>query len=202
MEFDWTVTTDEWGSETSWILRNLQSDEILRGENYDSDTEYTAKQCIPKQCYTITIFDDYGDGLSTGGTNPGYRLVVDGTVVAEAGGVNFGYQRAIQFGDCSPDEVECVPFKLKLQTDDWGNESSFTLSKDGVVVMNESGFEDNKDYQFSDCFKPSQCNKLEVHDSHGDGILNGRGIEVELDGDVKYKNGNFGYGVGFQYGDC
>ncbi|CAJ1944597.1 unnamed protein product [Cylindrotheca closterium] len=202
IEFDWTVTTDEWGSETSWILRNSQSDEILRGENYDNNKEYNAKQCIPKKCYTVTLFDDYGDGLAAGGTNPGYRLVVDGSVVAEAGAVNFGYQRAIQFGDCSTNEAECIPFKLKLQTDDWGSESSFTLSKDGVVVLDESGFDSNKDYEFSDCFKPSQCNKLEMRDSYGDGIANGRGIEVELDGDVKYNDGDFGYGVGFEYGDC
>jgi len=202
IEFDWTVTTDEWGSETSWILRNSQSDEIVRGEDYENDTEYNSKQCIPKTCYTVTIFDSYGDGLSVGGINPGYRLVVDGTVIAEAGGVNFGYQRAIQFGDCSTDEAECIPFKLKLETDDWGSESSFTLSKDGVAVLDESGFENNKEYIFSDCFEPSQCNKLEMRDSYGDGIGNGRGIEVELDGDVKYKDGDFGYGVGFQYGDC
>jgi len=201
MEFDWTIITDEWGSETSWILRNLQSDEILRGENYEDDTEYTAKQCIPKKCYTVTIFDSYGDGLSVGGTKPGYRLLVDGTLVAEAGGVNFGYQRAIPFGDCSP-EADCVPLKLKLQTDNYASESSFTLTKDGVVALDKSGFDNNEDYVFSDCLKPSQCNKLEIRDSYGDGITNGRGIEIELDGDVKYNNGDFGYGIGFQYGDC
>jgi len=180
----------------------MQSDVILTGENYDNDQIYNSKQCIPKKCYTMTVFDAYGDGLSVGGTNPGYRLVVDGSVVGEAGGVNFGYQRAIQFGDCSDAENECHPFKFKIQTDDWGSESSFTLTKNGEVALDRSGFENNKVYEFPECLKPSQCNKLTMRDSYGDGIINGGGIEVELDGDIKYKNGNFGFGIGFQYGNC
>jgi len=32
-------------------------------------------------CHTMTIRDSYGDGLSVGGSNPGYVLRIDGSVV-------------------------------------------------------------------------------------------------------------------------
>lgn len=201
MDFDFTLNTDDWGSETSWAMVDEQGNEYLNGGGYTDDDSYNTRQCIPTGCYRLTVSDSYGDGLSEGGTNPGYRLVVDGTVEEQVGGINFGFQQSIEFGDCSL-STSCTPFVFSLKTDEWGYESSFTLIKDGSVIWDESGFGSNEDYEFTECLDSKECNELTVYDDYGDGISNPGEIAVILDGEVKYRSGDIGFGISFQFGDC
>jgi len=54
--------------------------------------------CVPTtNCYTFTIFDDFGDGLSAG--IPGYYSIsIDGELLANA--VDFGFEQSAEFGAC------------------------------------------------------------------------------------------------------
>jgi hypothetical protein len=201
MDFDFLLNTDDWGSETSWAMTDVEGKEILSGGGFADDESYNTRQCIKIGCYRLTVSDTYGDGLSEGGTNPGYRLVIDGSVKEQAGGDNFGFQKSFQFGDCSV-SGSCTPFMLRLKTDEWGYESSFTLIKDGNVIWDKSGFDNNDEYEFTECLDASECNELTVYDDYGDGILNPGEIAVILDGEVKYQSGDIGDGVSFQYGNC
>eukprot|EP00980_Cylindrotheca_fusiformis_P006432 scaffold1375_cov137-Cylindrotheca_fusiformis.AAC.21 len=200
IEFVFTITTDEWGSETTWAMIDMKGKEILNGGDFENDRSYTTRKCIPTGCYRLNVFDSYGDGLSGNGSNPGYRLVIDGKVEAQAGREDFGFQESIQFGDC---DASCTPLLFKLKTDEWGYETSFTLIKDGTTVWDESRqFDSTEEYEFSECLDPNECNELSVYDDFGDGISEPGEIQVILDGETSYHGGDIGYGVSFQYGDC
>jgi hypothetical protein len=62
MSFDFTITTDAWGSETSWKLTDSTGSEILIGGNYANNESYNTKECLSNECYTMTISDTWGDG--------------------------------------------------------------------------------------------------------------------------------------------
>jgi hypothetical protein len=103
LDFHFSLTTDYYGYETSWRLENSKGQFFAGEENLQSDLAYNTWKCIPDDSYKLTIYDSNGDGLN-GGTNPGYTLTVDGSVV-EAYGVN------------------------KDHPLDFGNEISFNLGK-------------------------------------------------------------------------
>jgi hypothetical protein len=66
MEFDLTIRNDDYGNETSWEVIHSSGSTVVSGSNYDDDESYTNNKCTPDACYTMTIFDSYGDGLSEG----------------------------------------------------------------------------------------------------------------------------------------
>lgn len=97
IEFDFTVRTDKYGSETSWILKNSTNHRVLRKRNLQSNKSYQTKKCIPKGTYRLILKDSYGDGLCCGGSNPGYKLVIDNQTIAEGDRVNFGKKKKFSF---------------------------------------------------------------------------------------------------------
>jgi hypothetical protein len=120
LDFSFIITTDDHADETSWELVNSQGQSVVAfGEDYTSGTTYNIRQCIPDECYTLTIYDSYGDGMCCGSKKtPGYRLTVDGTILnAENGIVNFGFETGFDFGSCEdivfnvdpPDLIPAVP---------------------------------------------------------------------------------------------
>lgn len=59
-----TVTTDWFGSETTWDVTDDTSGSVLySGGPYDASTTYTESFCLGVGCYTFTIYDEYGDGI-------------------------------------------------------------------------------------------------------------------------------------------
>jgi hypothetical protein len=100
LDFDFTIRTDDYGNETSWEVTDSKGSVVLSGEDYGDNRAYETKKCIPQDCYSLTIFDSYGDGLSEGGSNPGYLLQIDGRTIDEAGGEDFGDSTTIDFGEC------------------------------------------------------------------------------------------------------
>jgi len=83
---------DQWGSETSWNLKNSAGTIVYQGGGYqDSDpnmpTLITQNWTLPSNnCYTFTIFDDYGDGFCCDYGNGYYRIETPtGTIIASGG---------------------------------------------------------------------------------------------------------------------
>jgi hypothetical protein len=207
MEFDFTIRTDDYGNETSWEVINSSGSTVVSGSNYDDDQSYTKKTCIPDACYTMTIFDSYGDGLSEGGSNPGYTLRIDGNVVEEEGAIDFGEEQNIEFGSCSGGGggsgggSSCIPVILNLETDDYGYETDlFLLADSGKLIWNANGFADNKNYQFTTCLDRSECATLDIFDSYGDGIMSPGGITLTVDGQAEYEGGDIEGGIIFRIG--
>jgi hypothetical protein len=208
MEFDFTIRTDDYGYETSWEVINSSGSAVVSGSNYAEDESYTEKKCIPEACYTMTIFDSYGDGISEGGSsNPGYTLRIDGNVVEREGGIDFGVQRNIEFGSCSGGGGgsggggsgggdSCVPVTLDLETDNYGVDTElFLLTDSGELIWNATDFADNKNYQYTTCLDRSECATLDIFDSWGDGIMPPGGITLTVDGQVDYEGGDIKGGI-------
>ena len=83
VEIKVNITTDNWGSETSWVIKEIAGNIILEGGQdgvYENNTFYSDSICVAAEgCYYFEIFDTYGDGI----IDPnGYELYVDDLLVA------------------------------------------------------------------------------------------------------------------------
>jgi hypothetical protein len=201
LDFDFTIRTDDYGDETSWEVTDSEGSVVLSGEDYGADRGYETKKCIPQDCYSLTIFDTYGDGLSEGGSNPGYSLQIDGRTIDEAGGEDFGDSTTIDFGECGGAADSCIYVDLEVRTDNYGNETEFFMFTDqGQLIWDESGLDDNEEYQFATCLESNVCATLNIFDSYGDGIESPGKIKLTVDGQLKYNSGNFGEVLEFHIG--
>mmetsp|Transcript_35524 Transcript_35524/g.86108 ORF Transcript_35524/g.86108 Transcript_35524/m.86108 type:complete len:579 (-) Transcript_35524:63-1799(-) len=211
LDFEFTIRTDDYGGETSWEVMGNGNQAVISGGNYEDDRVYVTKTCLPKGCYELEIMDDWGDGLSEGGRNPGYELKIDGRTVAQAGGEDFGSSTTIDFGDCggdsgsnggtNGDSSSCIPVELEVRTDEYGDETDFfLLTNKGELIWDEWGFGDNTLNQFSTCLERTSCATLDIFDSYGDGILSPGKVKLTVDGTVKYNSGDFDDGIIFRIG--
>ncbi len=93
-----TFSTDCWGGESSWVLRDDQDNILAEVATNDlsSQTVYTNDFCLPAGCYTMTIGDSYGDGLS--GIASGCAIDGNYSMVDNQGNVLFSMQTA-NFGN-------------------------------------------------------------------------------------------------------
>ncbi|WP_091984686.1 endonuclease [Pseudoalteromonas denitrificans] len=77
-----SLTTDKYGYETSWNLKNASSVEIAQGSNLANDKTYNETFCLVDGDYSFTINDSYGDGICCSFGNGSYDLSVSGTSLA------------------------------------------------------------------------------------------------------------------------
>ncbi|CDT29084.1 Endonuclease I [Vibrio coralliirubri] len=80
-----TLVTDNYGSETSWSLKNSFSQTLFSGSDYQSNTINEVEMCLADGSYTLEVSDSYGDGMCCSVGNGSYSLSVNGTVVASGG---------------------------------------------------------------------------------------------------------------------
>jgi endonuclease I len=79
------LTTDNYGSETSWSIVNSSSSTLNSGQGYSSYTSYSENVCLDDGDYVFTIDDSYGDGICCSYGSGSYNLVVVGNTVASGG---------------------------------------------------------------------------------------------------------------------
>jgi hypothetical protein len=90
-----SLLTDNYPEETTWTVADANGATVWSGGPYDdSQTEYVETTCLTLGCYTLSVMDSYGDGMSWGGVTGNYELVdASGAVLAEiVEGGNFGAQ--------------------------------------------------------------------------------------------------------------
>ena len=71
------LTLDDYGSETTWEVRNANNQVVYNGGPYADDADgelVTVNLCIEEGCYTFTIFDAFGDGICCGWGEGSYEL--------------------------------------------------------------------------------------------------------------------------------
>ncbi|MBN2683462.1 MAG: T9SS type A sorting domain-containing protein [Bacteroidales bacterium] len=104
------LTTDDYAEETSWEITDDVSGTVLYSgggySNWSSQT-YNYDFCFGEGCYTLTIYDSYGDGMD-GYVNDG-SFTISNTTISEVygtGGGNFGYETSVNFcvGEVSVEE--------------------------------------------------------------------------------------------------
>lgn len=83
------MTTDRYGSETTWKLFNSANTVVAQGGPY---TDATASGAFPQadvnvtlnanECYKAVVYDAYGDGFDSGYGNGDFKVMVNGIAVA------------------------------------------------------------------------------------------------------------------------
>jgi endonuclease I len=74
-----SLTTDNYGYETSWTLTNKSNQQVASGNNYESSTSYNESYCLADDDYTFIIDDSYGDGICCTYGNGSYEFSLAGT---------------------------------------------------------------------------------------------------------------------------
>ena len=83
------VTTDQWGSETTWQIKNASGTVVASGGPYtDADSVGTFVQPdvnanLPNGCYDLFVNDSYGDGFDSGYGNGKIEVIAFSTAVAD-----------------------------------------------------------------------------------------------------------------------
>ncbi|HQP05252.1 MAG TPA: C25 family cysteine peptidase, partial [Bacteroidales bacterium] len=82
-----TLLTDNYGTETTWELSDNESQAVLysAGPYTNSVATFNYDWCLGEGCYTFTILDSYGDGMSGSswfGIPPGH-VTITNTVTSE-----------------------------------------------------------------------------------------------------------------------
>ncbi|MBW6484085.1 MAG: T9SS type A sorting domain-containing protein [Vicingaceae bacterium] len=76
------LTTDNFGSETSWIIRNTLGEIVLEGGGYSNVNGgqlITESLCLAEECYTFVLYDSFGDGFCCGFGSGNVLLTEDAT---------------------------------------------------------------------------------------------------------------------------
>ena len=99
---DLFLRTDSFAYETSLSL--VDQDRTVLGSyaGLMNDQDYTLTECVARDgCYTLTVFDTYGDGLD-GGIAGGFIVSFDG--VEQSRAMSFGSEVSVSMGDGCEEE--------------------------------------------------------------------------------------------------
>ena len=123
-----TLNHDNYASETSWDVRDAVGNIVASGNSYawmNGTTTYETL-CLPTGCYTLNVYDSWGDGMCCAYGNGGYNLADSAGSFNIAGG-SFAY-------------VDSRNFCVGGATNPCGNLShttiSHTIGANGAVTFN------------------------------------------------------------------
>ena len=155
-----SVTTDCWGYETYWELRDVGNNLVANGGNqefvlpggtqtatqtdlgaYGDQTTVNTTLCLAVGCYDFTIYDDYGDGMegtSSGCSSNGSYTITDSaaSVLASIQTVNFGDSETNHFcvGMIDPCTNPLVANFTNSSPEINGNDGSISITVSGGLA--------------------------------------------------------------------
>lgn len=208
--FQLDLTTDQFGSETSWVLRRNSDGATLSESNYGNEQTFVEQACLTNsECYTFTIFDSGRDGLCCSFGRGSYSVTYGGDVIH---GGSFSSAEEVSIGACGRDNPisgTCsqglVPIDLFLRTDSFGFETSLQLvDQNGTPLEVASGLASNTDYGLTECVDPQGCYTLTIFDSFGDGLAGGTDglFIVSFDGVEQDSATSFGSQISVEMGNA
>ena len=92
---EFALNTDNYGSETSWTLKDAGGATVESGSGYANNQTYTFAWALAAGDYTFTINDSYGDGICCGYGQGSYSLASGATAIASGG--SFGSSETTAF---------------------------------------------------------------------------------------------------------
>ena len=96
LDFVLTLNLDNYPGETTWTLTDSTGSTVASGGPYSgAGTTAIESFCAPEACYTLTVFDSFGDGMCCAYGDGSYELTIDG--VSFASGGDFGDSEATTF---------------------------------------------------------------------------------------------------------
>ena len=201
------LTTDNYGTETSWTITNGSGTEVASGNGYSSNQTVSEDLCLDADTYTFTINDSYGDGICCSYGNGSYSVLVDGVEVASGG--QFTSSEATDFtvadnsggstgggstGGGTGGSCATTAGVLSLTTDNYGSETSWSITNSsGTEVASGNGYGNNQSYSEDVCLDDDSYT-FTISDSYGDGICCSHGngsYSLAIDGSVVASGASF-----------
>jgi hypothetical protein len=101
------ISTDQYGSETTWSLKNSAGGIVAQGGPYNDAAAGVYPQpdvnvTLPYDCYTFEIADAYGDGMCCAYGNGGYEILANNQLISGMSGGAFGTGETKKFGIVNP----------------------------------------------------------------------------------------------------
>jgi len=142
VNFDLSLTTDRYGDEITWEITSADNTvtyytggpypEVVGGATYNSS------YCLSEGCYNFTIFDSYGDGMTSNGSPDGHLEITAGAeIVAEllAANANFGDDLTLPFclGENGLNEMANLQETWSLYPNPANEEVQFGFEKDNEL---------------------------------------------------------------------
>jgi hypothetical protein len=84
-EVQFSLTTDNYGYETNWSIKDSNSVEIVHGSNLSNNTSYEENLCLVDGEYSFTINYTYGDGICCTYGNGSYDISISGKSLISGG---------------------------------------------------------------------------------------------------------------------
>jgi hypothetical protein len=166
-----SLTTDNYGSETSWTVTDASGTTVASGSGYGNNTTINETFTLADGEYTFTINDSYGDGICCSYGNGSYTLTGDGSSFQTGGA--FGSSESTVFCVESGSSGPTCPntnVVLVLTTDNYGSETSWAVTNAaGSTVQSGSGYANNRTYNISLNLSAGDYT-FTINDSYGDGI--------------------------------
>lgn len=200
------TSTEIWASEISWMIYASDSTLVAEGSDFaDNDIVFDIL-CLEDGCYTLQMFDSFGDGWNGGtinilsaGTDIVFETLEQGnfnavsfslgdvdcgepqddeTGCTDQNAVNYDPAATIDDGSCEyPFECDLNNIGVVTATENWGFEIAWSiLDADGNLIYEAGGFANNTATLDSLCLADG-CYTLQLFDSFGDG-WNGAIISV------------------------
>ncbi|MFT5245439.1 MAG: hypothetical protein ACI943_000167, partial [Gammaproteobacteria bacterium] len=166
------LVTGAFGGEVSWDITDANGVIISAGSDYESDTAYTSMACLPDGCYTLNMYDSFGDGW-----NGGLITVVTFDTVLVIGqleGESFG---SIIFGlnapDCSPDVIEGCTDQSACNFNEDANMDDQSCTYPGCLDPEATNYDSTAGCEDDSCEYEQPCDMnsvtISLYDSFGDG---------------------------------
>lgn len=129
------IKTDQYPTETTWKVRNSSGAILYQGGPYSgANTVYTATwQFDEFDCYTFTIYDEYGDGICCAYGNGYYKLMDESNVIFAQGG-QFGSEETKPFEKQDANTVT-ADFMADVTSIVEGESVNFSDLSSGVITM-------------------------------------------------------------------
>ncbi|PLX11206.1 MAG: hypothetical protein C0594_03935, partial [Marinilabiliales bacterium] len=154
------LTTDQYGSETSWNLTDSLGTVLYSAGPYSDGSEqnYVYEFCLPIGCYTLTINDTYGDGICSGYGNGSYSIYNSVTSENYGSGCNFTNQELVDFCVIDLDSPPIANFS-SLHIIECNGEVEFTDLSSGIV--------DTWNWDFGDGTSSTEQDPVHTYTSNG-----------------------------------
>lgn len=118
LNYSLELILDDYGSETTWEIRNESNQVVYEGGPYQDGADQTiidVPLCLAAGCYTFTIFDSWGDGICCEYGDGAYTLYSDLGFGFASGGI-FGEEDsqdfctdALNIGESSAQSLRIYP---------------------------------------------------------------------------------------------
>ena len=171
----WTILTDNYPGETTWTVTNASGATVWSGGPYGtSGTSYSETTCLSTGCYTLTVNDEYGDGICCGFGQGSFELSSGGEVLAAGGefdstiSLDFCLE-ALSIAGCT--DPNAANYNPAATLDDGSCEAAVA----GCTTPAACNYNPNANVEDGSCEFPVQyytCAGDCISDDDGDGVCN------------------------------